>query len=519
MPRHNGLYELLNSNNSPNSAQVASVQQAIDGLSKRIVKLQGQLKALEGQRRQHQAILSPIRRIPLEILGEIFALVLPDVLYDAARQMLMHLNLVCKSWRNACLLAHQLWTGLCFKQLGDGDCARVASWFNRSGTLPRTLRYVPDCNCASELLEDQEPCSLSNPELLRLLTQGPSLDHFALMVTTLGCFRNWIVSINSAKEFLSGPFPWDTLKSFHLAISDEDQEWGEPEDPSQSIFNHLPVVSSLSIALPADYALGIEDDGEVEFFIPVKLLNQMTTFAITYNWHGTKVFSLLEHFATLENLTIAFDARCYVLDEQDPKLLGLAKSRLVLPKVREFHFRDSGRIPILKYLSMPALSTLDIDLGQYPDDDNGEEFGTILPGFLKASNASVSLQALRIAGTEVLPLDILAILSNLLSLKKLTLDGVAFGDRLFNLDPLHPNHNLVPSLPALEHLQLLRLPKSYDHYVDFRYFEIAKRRVPCLLTMSYEYQRSLPSFHRYERDRLKELGVSLNVILHDDNIL
>ncbi|KAF6746014.1 hypothetical protein DFP72DRAFT_641379 [Ephemerocybe angulata] len=128
MPRHSGLDELLNSNNIPSFSQVASVQQEIDGLSERIAKLQGQLEALESQRRQHQGILSPIRRIPLEILGEIFALVLPDILRVGDRKMLRHLGLVCKSWQNPSLLLHQLWSSLRLDEpLQDGGYGRVVS--------------------------------------------------------------------------------------------------------------------------------------------------------------------------------------------------------------------------------------------------------------------------------------------------------------------------------------------------------------------------------------------------------
>ncbi|KAF6745454.1 hypothetical protein DFP72DRAFT_778886, partial [Ephemerocybe angulata] len=118
------------------------LKQMIDGLSKRISKLQSQLDALEGQRQRHQAILSPVRRIPMEILGEIFALVLPDVLYSGDRRMLRNLGLVCKSWQNASLLARHLWSGLqLIRPPKTGAYGRIVSWLTKSGALPKTLQF------------------------------------------------------------------------------------------------------------------------------------------------------------------------------------------------------------------------------------------------------------------------------------------------------------------------------------------------------------------------------------------
>ncbi|KAF6745954.1 hypothetical protein DFP72DRAFT_923684 [Ephemerocybe angulata] len=504
MPRRDDFYELLNSNNVPSSSQAASVQQTIDGLSKRISKLQSQLDALEGQRQRHRAILSPVRRMPMEILGEIFALALPDVLYPDDRRMLRHLGLVCKSWRNASLLAHRLWSGL---QLSlppeDGAYGRAVSWLTKSGALPKTLRYDGrGCQCTSEELE---PCLLTNPELLRLLTTGPSLDHFGLLCIRTTCFRNWIAAINSAKKSLSGPCPWDTLRSFRLeCIYEESQEGDE-----LFLFSHLPFVTSLNIELPSNLVVGVEGDGDPMVTIPVKLLNQLTTFAIEFDWYGTEIFSLLESCKNLETLTITCSSRFHLFDEHEPKLLGLAKSRVVLPKVRKFSIGRSKSSSILKYLAMPALSDLDLDLeyGREVDD----KFGATLHDFFRASNASESLQALRISNTEVPAADLRYCLSNLPLLKDLNLDGVEFGDKLFETTGENQDLVVSPNLPSLEHLTMLYLPRTYEYQSELWDFSEAKRYGPCNLTMSYR-PPTIASCSPFQIQVLKKAGVLLNFL-------
>ncbi|KAF5310368.1 hypothetical protein D9611_012065 [Ephemerocybe angulata] len=506
MPRRDDFYEFLNSNNVPSSSQAASVQQTIDGLSKRISKLQSQLDALEGQRQRHRAILSPVRRMPMEILGEIFALVLPDVLYPDDRRMLRHLGLVCKSWRNASLLAHRLWSGL--RLCGppeDGAYGRAVSWLTKSGALPKTLRYDGrGCQCTSE---ESEPCLSTNPELLRLLTTGPSLDHFEILCIGTTCFRNWIAAINSAKKSLSGPCPWDTLRSFRLeCVYQEGQEVDE-----LFAFKHLPSVTSLDIEPPADLVVGVEGDGDSMVAIPVKLLNQLTTFAIEFDWYGTEIFSLLENCKHLEILTITFGYRSTFFNERDPKLLGLARSRLVLPDVRKFSIGRSANITILKYLAMPALSNLDIDLDYYCGGVD-KEFGTILHDFFNASNASENLRTLRMFKPELPAADLRHCLSNLPLLKELTLDGVEFGDKLFKTAKRNQDLVVNPNLPSLEHLKLLSLPRTYEYQSELQDFKKAKRYGPCNLTMSFQPSTTVGSCTPSQIHALKEAGVLLNFL-------
>ncbi|KAF5311569.1 hypothetical protein D9611_009501 [Ephemerocybe angulata] len=440
MPRHNDFYDLLNSNNVPNSSQAASVKQTINGLSKSQGRLFEPGKANSALWKES---------------GNNFE-------QSFLQEMLRDLGRVCKSWQNASLLAHQLWSGLqLIRPPEDGAYGRMVSWLNRSGALPKTLQFDGSgCECTSE----EVPCLLTNPELLKLLTTGPSLDHFELLSIHVGCFVNWIDAINSAKKSLSGPCPWDTLRSFRLQCPyQEGREWDEP-----FVFQHLPFVASLNIEFPSDLVVGVEGDGDPMVIIPVKLLNQLTTFAIELDWYGTEIFSLLESCKNLETLTITCGSRFDLFDEREPKLLGLAKSRVVLPKVQKFSIGRSETSSILKYLAMPALSDLDLDLeyGRIVDD----KFGATLHDFFRASNASEGLQALRISNTDVPAADLRHCLSNLPLLKGLTLQWVEFGDKLFETTGENQDLVISPNLPSLEHLKLLSLPRTYEYQSELRDF-------------------------------------------------
>jgi len=97
----------------------------------------------------HQAFLAPIRRIPLEILQEIFIHCLPSGRYirpDALKAPLL-LGQICVLWRRAALSTPPLWNSLAI-QLSqrnyDRRIALMKSWLARSSERPISLfAYLP----------------------------------------------------------------------------------------------------------------------------------------------------------------------------------------------------------------------------------------------------------------------------------------------------------------------------------------------------------------------------------------
>ncbi|KAF6748471.1 hypothetical protein DFP72DRAFT_1015076, partial [Ephemerocybe angulata] len=137
------ISQLLSSNILPQPQQAAYIQTEIAKMKTQISKLRTQLGSLEERLFEHERMLSSSRKVPLEVLGEIFANAVPSVLDEGARNTLLDLCLVCKNWREAALHYPRLWSGVALKskQLNiatfDGDA--VMLWLNRAGGVPKTL--------------------------------------------------------------------------------------------------------------------------------------------------------------------------------------------------------------------------------------------------------------------------------------------------------------------------------------------------------------------------------------------
>ncbi|TEB40183.1 hypothetical protein FA13DRAFT_1618671, partial [Coprinellus micaceus] len=111
---HLALSQLATTNDAPSTQDAAFLREVVDGLDVEADEIRTQLQALEEKlqvvernRKFFKPMLSPVRRVPLEILGDIFALIveMDPFLNDA----LATLCLVCKSWRRAALGMPKLW--------------------------------------------------------------------------------------------------------------------------------------------------------------------------------------------------------------------------------------------------------------------------------------------------------------------------------------------------------------------------------------------------------------------------
>ncbi|KAJ7483454.1 hypothetical protein FB451DRAFT_1129354 [Mycena latifolia] len=121
--------KLLNSNVAPEGAEVAFVRSVISKTGGRleyfddeIARLRNQLKELEEERAvlssyhaQNNAILSPLRRMPPEVVGEIFSWTLPsasDALRDRfdIRRSPWVLTHISSCWRAVALSTPSLWS-------------------------------------------------------------------------------------------------------------------------------------------------------------------------------------------------------------------------------------------------------------------------------------------------------------------------------------------------------------------------------------------------------------------------
>ncbi|KAJ7248470.1 hypothetical protein C8J57DRAFT_1080196, partial [Mycena rebaudengoi] len=91
--------------------RLSELDEKIDFLESSLATLRQERQAVEHHIQQHLAILSPIRRIPFDLLGEIFSWTLPDGLFSSMDMSLSPwvLARVSSRWRNVSVSLPSLW--------------------------------------------------------------------------------------------------------------------------------------------------------------------------------------------------------------------------------------------------------------------------------------------------------------------------------------------------------------------------------------------------------------------------
>ncbi|KAF8343315.1 hypothetical protein F5887DRAFT_1103970 [Amanita rubescens] len=111
---------------------------------------------------QATCTVSPINRLPREILAEIFCNCVPKMMSKTARMSASNAPLllcrICSSWRQLALATREMWTTMgivtCDWPTDPSTADNVINtWLERSGTLPLTLRleHKPSCDPASTM--------------------------------------------------------------------------------------------------------------------------------------------------------------------------------------------------------------------------------------------------------------------------------------------------------------------------------------------------------------------------------
>lgn len=121
-------HKLLNSNEPPEETELNFVHSTISASDARLSSLENQISTLRDQlqqletehnallsyRAQNHAILTPIRRIPPEVLGEIFSWTLPSVQARDGRVQMTDspwvLTHTSRYWRKVCISTPSLWS-------------------------------------------------------------------------------------------------------------------------------------------------------------------------------------------------------------------------------------------------------------------------------------------------------------------------------------------------------------------------------------------------------------------------
>ncbi|KAF6744977.1 hypothetical protein DFP72DRAFT_1077881 [Ephemerocybe angulata] len=473
----------------PLDHEVLLAQGVLKDIEQRRNVLLDKLARLDDKRLTVQGVLSAIRRIPLEILGVIFTEVLPFVLNHDGRNELLNLVLVCKRWREACLITKRLWSSITIKACWcrsdltslpwvhkheELSYKKMVAWLGRSGTIPKVVRYI-----ATELYylcgDGHHRCHTTHPALIQLMNEGPPIAHFTLCISSTRCFRTWITSMADA----SASSPWVTLKSFSLSFIEKSASSWDDFEGHRSIFALLPAVQVFRLYLPDhdDAFFSQETAEETPLHLQSGFMRRLTEFSIRWDWGGPSLFNALRDCASLVILTIDLN---YGKPRWNANSLD-GMTPLELPNLHRFALRRAGS-DILDLLKTPLLEHLDMEFNV--DGTESDGVSRKLRDFLHRSNIVNTLQTLRICDLVRTGAYSHITLPNLTSLRHLVLDSNTYG---YTITPFQRNRDeeaLSPFLPRLEHLELHNLERGFNLDAELAFFDAKTDGVPCLITVS-----------------------------------
>ncbi|KAF6741737.1 hypothetical protein DFP72DRAFT_239953 [Ephemerocybe angulata] len=465
------ISQLLSTNILPQPQQAAYIQTEIAKMKTQISKLRAQLGSLEERLFEHERLLSSSRKVPLEVLGEIFANAVPSVLDEGARNTLLDLCLVCKNWREAALHYPRLWSGVVLKskQLNiatfDGDA--VMLWLNRAGGVPKTLRIQASCvdgDCHKG--RDSKDCQLANPALASMLAAIPNLDTLSLECYFVDCLQHLIRSMGRLKL----GYTWMTLPVRSLSLKFTEQWVVSREYCGAAYTLKVPPVASLSVSLPRHFQ-SIQRRSKEQ---PIQIISPGTfkhirTFFISTDWSLECLLETLKQCVNVETLTLDLhNGSGFTFD--GPIRDSHRRSGIHLPKLRTLHLVNhaTSKSWILEILRTPVLANLDISFTTNYRRPAKVRQDQLSAAEIKAWGAclkqySKTLRTLRIHDIEV---GRSCSLSNLFtapfpSLIRLTIDRVE-KDSLFFYNLRTPPKKNGRWFPRLETLEVLEAPANFD---------------------------------------------------------
>ncbi|KAF6754830.1 hypothetical protein DFP72DRAFT_1169836 [Ephemerocybe angulata] len=440
---------------------------------------------------QSKSLLSKVESASSrEVLGHIFTFLHPYEHEEKVRNAVgradfvsLRLSRVCKLWREATLVTHELWTGLKIRPRHTLESLEsVEAWFSRAGSLPRRLQYegwtlgdggrFDDPYCSCEDLDSGPkllPCLLAVSALPQLLTNGPRLDHLTLMCANTACFGHFLDAMDTLRQGPTTPAsrPWDTLRS--LSVKFRDTMLQPDSQLGQIIVSHLerlPIVDSLEVHLPSSWSAFAPnfDTSHLEVKILPNLIERLTTFYISCTWSGPHLLKLLPHCCNVETLTINFGNDGNPLRDMGdhPLVQQYSASPFILPKLRTLCTRLAQDLRLLHLFQAPQLVNLDIGMIPTTEKASEDDFSSPITSLLERSGTAQSLRTFQLRACFIDAGQLFSIISNLTGLTTLTLDNVKVEmDRLWKMfkdrdAAAQQWHDL--SFPNLEKLEILQLP-------------------------------------------------------------
>ena len=460
---------LLSTNQVPTAADSASLRQEADVVVT-------QIRAFETSLRQYQTILHPLRRVPPEVLGEIFKIMVEEGAGDADNDQIMALCLVCRGWRDAAYLTHTLWGTLEVKLSPALSYDQVKRWLNRSPQNLRSLTVVE--TGADECVEESytnhresrshvlNNCPWRNKALAELLTKGPSLYSLHLDMSSSHCLQTALTTALASRA-QSQPFALESIESLSLMWRG-DSLWEASLEGSQSFYDHLPKLSTLHLSLPREEHM-MRGQPVFESFppwlsihIPPVVLGNLTSLSFICNWDVPEVMLALKECMSLVDLCLDFEGAPTCWSE------CLENPVVDLPKLRTLKALNmcSTHAPLyMPCLRLPGVIHLQISFCVYDtDDEDVENTGLSVLRFVDSISLSQEcLQSLAVSRDiqieRIKAFDLSRMLVAFPSLNRLSFNYLTFEPSELSEEPTCSRTVL---LPFLEHLELLNVPGEFD---------------------------------------------------------
>ncbi|KAJ7294073.1 hypothetical protein C8J57DRAFT_1270722 [Mycena rebaudengoi] len=129
-------------------ARLSEIDQIIDHLQSLLVPLRRERQSVLENIEQHLAIISPIRSLPYDVLGEIFSWTLPQLIFCSIEpsQNPWAISRVCTRWRKLALSLPELWSYIRVDGHERFPLALLDLQLERSGRFPLSIAFFSGMN-------------------------------------------------------------------------------------------------------------------------------------------------------------------------------------------------------------------------------------------------------------------------------------------------------------------------------------------------------------------------------------
>jgi len=457
--------------------RLSGAQSDLDAYESEILRLQSRITTLTSvagilRKRIEQTnfLLSPVRRLPNEILGDIFRESMPAGFVFASHSQKpappSFLN-VCTRWRNVALSTPRIWTSLVLELLSGtwqpqqifGNFSALGHYLSLSKASP--LHVAIHAQASVLMFEDPghgydtliDSISRESSRLASLTFTSAKTD----------------MTASTAVERLNKVENFPRLRSLSVTCP-------VPESVIPSILKRSPNLTELMIiSFPSSPG-------------PFTALSTITHLTLIVR-KDANVFKVLDMCPNLKSVMFSLEhdhspnkeevtALCAHAPHNIPSLHDLSVE--IIKKTRSWGREDYFLLPtLLSSLTLPSITSITLGSSQYKDSFSGKQTSNPLCALTSLLNrsrstlTSLTLDQLRITDTDVLTLlHLVSGLTHLNIREPMPIDGTdpkpiishEFLKRLHSYDrgctPLDPNSRRLV-LPKLKHLSFTVLGRTF----------------------------------------------------------